>query len=111
MQTIIDQFNEMLNNTIIPVFEFELTNGEYLTVDLTICEIEGFQGVGFSFDTMGLDTYFDGEILFPYGEDQPYFVLPYNEYEESLQYYLEMIYASVNEGFILPNNLDRSEDQ
>jgi hypothetical protein len=83
------------------LFELELKDDEYLLIELTLTT----GGIEFSGDFNGLETWFDGEII-KYNENS--FMLPFNfEYElESLTEYLELIMSNLQEGYILPNNLD-----
>jgi hypothetical protein len=83
------------------LFELELKDNEYLSVELTLTT----KGIEFSGDFNSLPTAFDGEII-EYNENS--FMLPFNfEYElESLDRYLELIMGNLMEGYILPNNLD-----
>ena len=50
MQTIKDQFNNMLNNSIIPCFEYQLSNDDYLLVNIQC----GEKGIIFEFDDNNL---------------------------------------------------------
>ena len=98
MQTIKDQFNDMLNRSIIPCFEYEMSNDEYLLVNLQISD----KGIEFSFDSDNLDCSFDGEIE---TINSNHYVLLFDEYFEDLDYYLQMIDNNIIEGYLLPNNL------
>ena len=104
MQTIKTQFSEMLTRGIMPVFELEIVNDDYLLISLSIND----KGVVFSFDTMELPVSFDGEIEIL---SDIVFMLPFDNCFDHLDHYLEMISDNINEGFILPNNLYVNEDQ
>lgn len=99
MQTIKDQFDKMLENNIIPCFEFELSNGEFITVDIDYSK----DGIVFTFDTDNLQTYFSGNVeqLSEYT-----YVYLYDEYFDSLDHYVQEIYDEVREGFIFANNME-----
>ena len=99
------QFEAMIGRGRMPCFELEMSiNGqdEYLLVDLTV----NSSGVAFQFDSMGLPVYFDGEIVTI--NDNAYYI-PFDEYFDNLDHYLEAIYANIGEGFLCPNNLYRTE--
>ena len=96
------QFQEMLTRGIVPVFEFKLSTGEYFTADLSVHD----KGVCFEFDEDGLPVSFDGEIK---GDGDTYY-LPYDEYFDHLDYYLNMISENILEGYLLPNDLYTGEE-
>lgn len=98
MNTIKKQFKEMLSNNIMPLFEFELINNDYLIVNLDIND----KGVLFSFDSDNKRVAFDGEIEVI---NENNYLLPFDEYFEQLDYYLEMINNNITEGFLIVNNL------
>jgi len=94
-----NEWQDMLGRGVIPMFEIELIDGEYLDVDLGIVG----NGIYFTFDQYGLPVYFDGDIIS--GGDGVY-VLPFDEYEYmTLQDMLEVIMDNIREGFINPNGL------
>jgi hypothetical protein len=94
-----NEWQEMLGRGVIPMFEIELIDGEYLDVDLGIVG----NGIYFTFDQDGLPVYFDGDIIS--GGDGVY-VLPFDEYEYmTLQYMLDVIMGNIQDGFIAPNGL------
>lgn len=97
MDIIKKQFNEMLDRAIIPCFEYELLEGEYLIVDLQA----GEKGIIFEFDDQSLPVNFDGEIE----NNGDTWLLPYDIYFEDLDHYLQMIDQNISEGFLIPNNL------
>lgn len=99
MQTIKTQFDTMLENNIIPCFELEVSENEFITVDISYSEY----GIVFSFDTDDLPTYFSGNV--ERISDNTYVYL-FDEYFDSLDYYLQEVYQEIVEGFILPNNME-----
>lgn len=103
MNTIKKQFDEMLSRGIIPVFEHELPNDEWLTVDISVND----KGVLFSFDSNSLPVSFDGEIEVI---NDNHYLLPFDDCFDNLDTYLEMISVNVMEGYLLPNNLFVMED-
>jgi hypothetical protein len=99
MQTIKNQFKTMLESNIIPVFEFEIINDDYLVVDIYLDN----KGIGFEFDDQNLPVSFDGEIE----KRGDTWLLPFDPFFEDLDHYLQMISENITEGFLLPNSLDR----
>lgn len=99
MQTLIDQFDTMLNSGTMPVMEFELNNGEYLTVDISI---DADLGVCFEFDRHDCSTYFS-EGIETLGDG--IFALPFDPFFTDLDYYLQEISQEITEGFLIPNDV------
>lgn len=99
MQPIKAQFDRMLENNIIPCFEFELMNGDFLTVDIDYSE----DGIVFSLDTEQMPTYFSGSVK---KLEADVYIYLFDEYFDSLDYYLQEIHQEVVEGFMLPNNIE-----
>jgi len=99
-----NQWQSMLNYGKIPMFEIELSNGDYLIVDIDYREGDNF--ISFSFDD-SLPVYFDGEIK-KHGRE--YHVI-LDEYFDNLDSYLELIYNNILEGYIIPNDLMLCEDE
>lgn len=97
MQTILEQFEQMLQRGRIPLFEYELNNGEFLLVHIDCTENE----IKFNFDDSFGSVYFDGDIQ---GENGYYSYEFDNEYD-TLDSLLELIDANITEGYILPNGL------
>jgi hypothetical protein len=106
MNTLKAQFTEMLNRNIMPLFEIEMSDGEYLIVDIQVVEKEGrrgYNGVQFSFDQDNKETSFDGDVV---KRGDGVYVIKYDPYfEQSLDGYLEIIMDNITEGFLLPNDL------
>jgi len=101
---IYNQWQSMLNYGKIPCFEIELSNGDYLTVDIDYREGDNY--ISFSFDD-SLPVFFDGEIK-KHGRE--YHVI-LDECFSSLDSYLELIYNNIIEGYIIPNDLLLCEDE
>ncbi len=101
---IYNQWQSMLNYGKIPCFEIELSNGDYLLVDIDYTQ--GDEHISFSFDD-SLPVFFDGEIKKHGGN---YHVI-LDPYFESLDSYLELIYNNILEGYIIPNDLLLCEDE
>lgn len=103
-EIIVQQWENMLSHGTIPCFEFELNNGEYLLVDLELNENK--KEIIFSFDSMNLKTWFSGNVK-TYHDCR--FALPIDDYCESLDQVLEVIFEEINEGFIIPNRLFKTD--
>ena len=100
MNTLDQQWQAMLDSAILPVFEIETRTGDFIMVDLCWRDDALF----FEFDTLGLPVYFDGDIR----QYEDYlFSLPYDEYMENLDAYLEVVYGNIVEGFLIPNKLEK----
>ena len=106
---ITEQYNTMIERGIIPVFELEIVNDDFLLVNLDLhYPVQGLaDGLQFTFDTDDLDVSFDGEIVVLW--DGCYY-LPFDEYTDSLDSYLEQIMCNLQEGYLIPNNLFPSDD-
>ena len=92
----------MLDSAVLPVFEIEIATGDYLIADLCWRDNALF----FEFDTLGLPVYFDGDIQ-QHGDFL--FSLPYDEYIEELDEYLQLVYNNIIEGFLIPNKLEKRD--
>jgi len=101
---IYNQWQSMLNYGRIPLFEIELSNGDYLLVNIDYTQGDDF--ISFSFDD-SLLVYFDGEIKKHGGG---YHVI-LDECFDNLDSYLELIYNNIIEGYIIPNDLMLCEDE
>jgi len=97
-KAIYNQWQDMLNYGKIPCFEIQLSNGDYLVVDIDYREGDNF--ISFSFDD-SLPVFFDGDIK---KHGSQYHVM-LDECFSSLDSYLELIYNNIIEGYIIPNNL------
>ena len=98
------QWQAMLNYGRIPLFEIELSNGDYLLVDIDYREGDNY--ISFSFDD-SLPVFFDGEIK---KHGSQYHIM-LDECFSSLDSYLEIIYNNIIEGYIIPNDLLLCEDE
>jgi len=104
MNTIYKQYNEMLDNGILPIMEFELANGEFCTVILGITDKQNKEHQGVLFDIENskcMPVWFDGVIE----KVGSVYCLPFDECFDNLDYYLEMISDNVLEGFLLANGI------
>lgn len=103
-KAIYNQWQAMLNCGKIPLFEIELSNGDYLVVDINYTK--GDEYISFSFDD-SLKTWFDGDIKKHGGQ---YRIL-LDDCFNNLNSYLETIYNNIIEGYIIPNDLLLCEDE
>ena len=102
------QWQAMLNYGKIPMFEIELSNGDYLIVDIDYKQGDDFISFSFqSFDDDSLPVFFDGEIKKHGGE----YRVMLDPYFDNLDSYLELIYNNIIEGYIIPNDLLLCEDE
>lgn len=101
MNTIQKQFETMLERGIIPVLEYQLNNGDWLTVDIEATET----GLQFSADFDDKDCFFDGQIT---GAGN-FWLLPYDDCF-SLDEHLQMIDQNITEGYLMPHNLESTEE-
>ena len=98
------QWQAMLNYGKIPLFEIELSDGDYLIVDIDYTQGDNY--ISFSFDD-SLPVFFDGEIK-KHGSQYHVMLDPYFE---SLDSYLELIYNNIIDGYIIPNDLLLCDDE
>ena len=101
---IYNQWQAMLNYGRIPCFEIELSNGDYLIVDIDYQA--GNNYISFSFDD-SLPAYFDGEIK-KHGSE---YRVMLDECFDNLDSYLELIYNNIMDGYIIPNDLLLCDDE
>lgn len=101
---IYNQWQAMLNYGKIPCFEIELSDGDYLIVDIDYTQGNDF--ISFSFDD-SLPVFFDGEIKKHGGN---YHVM-LDPYFDNLDSYLQLIYDNIIEGYIIPNDLLLCDDE
>ena len=92
------QWQEMLNYGKIPMFEIELSNSEYLIVDIDYQTGDDY--ISFSFDD-SLPVFFDGDIKKHGGR----YRVMLDDCFNNLDNYLQLIHENILEGYILPNNL------
>jgi hypothetical protein len=100
MNTVQIQFEEMLQRGVIPFLEYELFNGEFLTVEIQAT----VKGLEFSADFNDLHCFFDGQIV---GSGN-FWLLPY-DLDFSLDQHLELIDQNIRDGYIIAHSLDKFE--
>lgn len=100
MNTIQKQFDQVLARGVIPFLEYELVNGDYLTVEIEAIET----GLQFSADFNDLPCFFNGEII---GSGN-FWLLPYDDCF-SLDEHLQLIDQNIREGYLMTHNLESLE--
>ena len=100
MNTIQVQFAEMLQRGTLPFLEYELFDGEFLTVEIQATD----KGLEFSADFNDLHCFFDGQIV---GSGN-FFLLPY-DLDFSLDQHLELIDQNIRDGYVIAHSLDKFE--
>ena len=103
-KAIFNQWQSMLDYGKIPCFEIELSNGDYLLVDIDYTQGEDY--ISFYFDD-SLKTWFDGEIKKHGGG----YKVMLDDCFSSLDSYLQLIYNNIIEGYIIPNDLLLCDDE
>lgn len=96
------QWGMMLSKNIMPVMEYELTNGEYITVQCSFDHAGIIFDVDYTGDIDSLDVRFSGSIQ-EIGFMR--FIQPFDEYFSSLDYYLQEIGQEITEGLLIPSDL------
>ena len=94
------QWEVMIRSGRIPVIEYQISEDDYLIVDIELSDDN--TGLLFSFDKDPLyDTHFSGEVVKVLNNYQ----LNIDEYCNKLDIYLQQINLEIIEGYLLPNNL------
>lgn len=94
--TILADFNKMVQSGKLPMFEFELLNGDFLIVNIYMDD----EYIYFNFD-QEKETFFDGNI---YGSKGSY-GYEYSEEWDTLDSLLSLIHANITEGYIGSNGI------
>ena len=95
------EYDAMLARGTIPVIEEEINNGDYCLAYVSIDRT----GVVFDIEVDGfdeLDIRFSDDIE---GISYAKYKIPFDEYFDDLQYYLERVMGEINEGLLIPNGL------
>lgn len=98
------QWQDMLKNGRIPLFEIELSGGDCLIVNIVYKQ--GNDYISFSFND-SLPVFFDGEIK-KHGNE---YRVMLDDCFDNLDSYLHLIYDNIMEGYIIPNDLMLCEDE
>lgn len=97
MDTLKEQFNDYTENGILPLFELEMVDGDWLIVNLSADD----KGIVFDFDQDGKDVWFDGEVE-QLGEGR--YLYPFCDWFD-LDSHLAEVLANIQDGFLSPNSL------
>lgn len=97
-QNIVNQFHNFIDNGGMPVIEYELKDGDFVEVYIAVDD----KGVLFELDTLGLKTYFSGDVQDTGGG---VYRIKFDEFFTDLDYYLQNIDSEVTEGFLIPNDI------
>lgn len=103
MNAIVSDWNKMLENNTIPLFELEITGGEIVIVNINVDDTR----IYFSFDEEHATPRFDGEID---GENGEYNIVYDLEYD-TLDGLLQHIFDNMTEGYIWANGLQPEEEE
>ncbi len=98
------QWQAMLNYGKIPLFEIELSNGDYLLINIVYKQ--GNDYISFSFND-SLPVFFDGEIK-KHGNE---YRVMLDDCFDNLDSYLQLIYDNIIDGYIIPNDLLLWDDE
>jgi hypothetical protein len=84
--------------------EYQISEDDFILVHFEGCD----QGIRFTFDFNGYETYFSDEVIKTGGDSVHIdgFIVPFDpDYFEDLQHYFEQASQEIGEGFLLPNDL------
>lgn len=94
-----EQWQTMIESGRIPVLEYQVSEDDWLLVDVSLIEGEGLL---FSFDKeIAFDTHFSGEVE----KVLNHYQVNFDEYFDNLDHYLQLIDSEMTEGYLLPNGL------
>ena len=105
LQTTINaEFEAMLRRGLVPCFEYPLSTGDYLLVELELSE----KGLHFSFDSDDKPVWFDGIVTRLNGN---HYYIAWGDMDEdaNLDSLLCLVDDNMSEGYLLPNGLLSSE--
>ena len=103
--SIYEQFQEMLSKGRLPLMEFELSTGDYLSVGIMV--EQGHTSV--SADFLCLPVWFEEELAAVSGSEYRINLEDYPS--DTLDHLLEFIHDNIMEGFLIPNNLLPEDSQ
>ena len=90
---------EWENMRCFPIFEYKISESDYLVVELSLSEDN--QEIGFSFDSDNKKTWFSGDVVTINENCYKITVDP----DMSLDEHLQLIDQEMIEGYLLPNGL------
>ena len=103
MNTIMQDWAKCRSRGIIPMFEIELINDEWLLVHLDVTETS----IEFNFDIEHGEPRFDGDVI---GENG-YYRIDYDPEYDTLDRLLEYVMDNITEGYIGVYNLYPLDDE
>jgi hypothetical protein len=102
INTIKSEWQSMLDRGIIPCFEYQISEDDWLLVDIKFNE----EGLEFSFDSDNKRVAFDGDITVIYNN---HYRVPF-DLDMSLDGHLELISDNIVDGYLLVNDLYYCEE-
>ena len=103
-----EQSDTMLQRGTIPCFEYQIAQDDWLIVDI---EYDA-KGIIFSFDDRCIDNplfFFSGNPIQLHSENFGRYLMPFDDWVNDLDSYIQAIDEEMTEGFLLPNNLYYTE--
>ena len=94
--TIADEFSAMLRRGLVPCFEYPLSTGDYLLVELELTD----KGLHFSFDSDGMASYFEGIVTRLNGN---HYYIAWGDMDDdtNLDSLLCLVDDNISEGYLL----------
>ena len=106
MEKLFKQWNTMLEYGTIPLFELKCINSkgedDYYVFNINMHP----HGLTFDIPDTDIKTWFSGDIV---KLNECVFLLPFDEYFDDLDSYLEQIYQEISEGYLMPNRIHEVE--
>ena len=96
IETVRQQFNDMIAAGRIPVLEYHIKPDDYIVVNIEATD----RGIEFTFDENGYSVFFSSDIQ----QVGSVYILPYNE-DYSLDSHLSQIDEEIGEGYMLANDI------
>ena len=90
---------ELENMRCFPIFEYKISESDYLVVELSLSEDN--QEIEFSFDSDNKKTWFSGDVVTINDNRYKITVDP----DMSLDWHLQLIDQEITEGYLLPNGV------
>jgi hypothetical protein len=109
-QQIKEQFDDMLQRGTIPCFEYQIAEDDWLVVDIELHP----KGIKFLFDDRCIDKpvfFFSGNVKQLHPENFGCYLMPFDDWVNDLDSYIQAIDQEMTEGFLLPNNLFYTEQE
>lgn len=93
------EWEQLISSGRIPVMEYQISENDYLTVDVSLSEDN--REIEFSFDSDNKKTWFSGDVIVINDNRYKITVDP----DMSLDHHLQAISEEMTEGYLLPNGL------